>query len=119
MVRGIRRHVRTVVDDLGMRRAKSGCNSVCGRALYHGCLLVHRFHIVCKPRRDDRSGTSSRPAFRDGPRAASDRAEGLYLSPLTAGAQDYTVSVLHELVARYPIDGLHLRDGQDRLHGTR
>ena len=41
-------------------------------------------------------------------RAASDRVEGLYLSPLTAGAQDYTVSVLHELVARYPLDGLHL-----------
>jgi uncharacterized lipoprotein YddW (UPF0748 family) len=41
-------------------------------------------------------------------RAASDKVEGLYLSPLTAGAQDYTVSVVHDLVARYPLDGLHL-----------
>ena len=41
-------------------------------------------------------------------RAASDKVEGLYLSPLTAGAQDYTVSVVHELVARYALDGIHL-----------
>ena len=34
--------------------------------------------------------------------------EGLYLSPLTAEAADYTTSVARELVTRYAVDGLHL-----------
>ena len=37
-----------------------------------------------------------------------DAVEGLYLSPLTQGAAAYTVEVLADLVARYPIDGVHL-----------
>ncbi|HUF46303.1 MAG TPA: family 10 glycosylhydrolase [Vicinamibacterales bacterium] len=37
-----------------------------------------------------------------------DTVEGLYLSPITPAAQDYTVSVVRELVSSYPIDGLHL-----------
>lgn len=41
-------------------------------------------------------------------RDASDRVEGLYLSPILPAAQDYTVGVVRELVDRYPIDGLHL-----------
>jgi uncharacterized lipoprotein YddW (UPF0748 family) len=41
-------------------------------------------------------------------RAASTTVEGLYLSPMTDAAQDYTVSVVNEIVSRYPIDGLHL-----------
>ncbi len=34
--------------------------------------------------------------------------EGLYLSPIPAGAADYTVAVIADLVARYPVDGIHL-----------
>jgi uncharacterized lipoprotein YddW (UPF0748 family) len=41
-------------------------------------------------------------------RAAGNRVEGLYLSPIPPGAQAYTVSVVHELVARYALDGVHL-----------
>jgi uncharacterized lipoprotein YddW (UPF0748 family) len=41
-------------------------------------------------------------------RAASDRVEGLYLSPIPSGAQAYTASVVHELVSRYALDGVHL-----------
>ena len=41
-------------------------------------------------------------------RAAGNRVEGLYLSPIPPAAQAYTASVVHELVARYPLDGVHL-----------
>ena len=41
-------------------------------------------------------------------RAAGNRVEGLYLSPIPPGAQAYTASVVHELVARYAVDGVHL-----------
>lgn len=34
--------------------------------------------------------------------------EGLYLSPITDAAQDYTVSVVKDLLSRYALDGLHL-----------
>lgn len=34
--------------------------------------------------------------------------EGLYLSPIPAGAADRTVQVIADLVTRYPVDGLHL-----------
>lgn len=34
--------------------------------------------------------------------------EGLYLSPIVPGAATYTVSVITELVRRYPLDGVHL-----------
>jgi uncharacterized lipoprotein YddW (UPF0748 family) len=41
-------------------------------------------------------------------RASSSSVEGLYLSPISRDSQDYTVSVVRELVERYPVDGLHL-----------
>ena len=41
-------------------------------------------------------------------RNASSTVEGLYLSPIPSDSQDYTVSVVRELVERYEIDGLHL-----------
>jgi uncharacterized lipoprotein YddW (UPF0748 family) len=40
--------------------------------------------------------------------AASQRVEGLFLSPLVPAAQDYTVAVVREIVQTYPLDGLHL-----------
>jgi uncharacterized lipoprotein YddW (UPF0748 family) len=36
--------------------------------------------------------------------------DGLYLSPVTAGAADYTVGVVRDIVARYAVDGVHLDD---------
>jgi len=41
-------------------------------------------------------------------RRESATVEGLYLSPVTGAAQAYSVSVIQELVERYPLDGLHL-----------
>ena len=41
-------------------------------------------------------------------RGASSTVEGLYLSPITSEAQAYTVRVVEEIAARYPIDGIHL-----------
>jgi uncharacterized lipoprotein YddW (UPF0748 family) len=41
-------------------------------------------------------------------RGQNDAVEGLYLSPLPAGSQDHTVSVITELMRAYPLDGLHL-----------
>jgi uncharacterized lipoprotein YddW (UPF0748 family) len=41
-------------------------------------------------------------------RSQSNTVEGLYLSPVATEAQDYSVSVLRELVAAYPLDGVHL-----------
>jgi uncharacterized lipoprotein YddW (UPF0748 family) len=41
-------------------------------------------------------------------RAASDRVEGLYLSPIDPASQAYTASVVHEIVDRYAVDGIHL-----------
>lgn len=41
-------------------------------------------------------------------RGQSDTVEGLYLSPITDGAQAYTVSVARSLAATYNIDGIHL-----------
>ena len=34
--------------------------------------------------------------------------EGLYLSPLTPAAADYTAGIIRHILKRYPIDGLHL-----------
>lgn len=41
-------------------------------------------------------------------REQSQQVEGLYLSPVPAGASDYTVEVIGEMAERYPIDGVHL-----------
>jgi uncharacterized lipoprotein YddW (UPF0748 family) len=41
-------------------------------------------------------------------RAHAATVEGLYLSPLSIGAQDHTIAVVTELLARYALDGLHL-----------
>ena len=41
-------------------------------------------------------------------RSVPDEVEGLYLSPITAGAQKHTVDVVKELVEQYALDGLHL-----------
>src|SRR5215467_11319708 len=41
-------------------------------------------------------------------RARAADLEGLYLSPTTAGAVDYTNSVVRDVVQRYPVDGVHL-----------
>jgi len=41
-------------------------------------------------------------------RGQSDSVEGLYLSPITDEAQDYTVSVVRSLAASYALDGVHL-----------
>jgi uncharacterized lipoprotein YddW (UPF0748 family) len=41
-------------------------------------------------------------------RARSDRVEGLFLSPIHAGAADHSVKVVADIVARYDVDGIHL-----------
>lgn len=41
-------------------------------------------------------------------RAHSNVVEGLYTSPLHAAAQDHTASVIGEIAAKYPVDGIHL-----------
>jgi uncharacterized lipoprotein YddW (UPF0748 family) len=41
-------------------------------------------------------------------RAASAQVEGLYLSPIPRESQDYSVSVIAEIVSRYAVDGVHL-----------
>jgi uncharacterized lipoprotein YddW (UPF0748 family) len=41
-------------------------------------------------------------------REHADAVQGLYLSPLTPGAAEYTAEVLDDLAARYPVDGVHL-----------
>jgi uncharacterized lipoprotein YddW (UPF0748 family) len=41
-------------------------------------------------------------------RAQSDEIEGLYLSPVSQAAVDYTVSVVRDVVDRYALDGIHL-----------
>lgn len=41
-------------------------------------------------------------------RGQSDSVEGLFLSPATDAAQDYTVSVIRDLTRAYAIDGVHL-----------
>lgn len=41
-------------------------------------------------------------------RGQSDSVEGLYLSPIPAGAQDYTLAVITDLMRSYALDGLHL-----------
>ena len=41
-------------------------------------------------------------------RARSSDLEGLYLSPMTPGAVDYTVGVVRDIVQRYAVDGMHL-----------
>ena len=40
-------------------------------------------------------------------RARPGDVEGLYLSPTAAGAADYTVSVVRDIVERYAVDGVH------------
>lgn len=41
-------------------------------------------------------------------RGAATEVEGLYLSPITAGAAQYTVGVVRDIVQRYDVDGVHL-----------
>jgi uncharacterized lipoprotein YddW (UPF0748 family) len=41
-------------------------------------------------------------------RKESSTVEGLFLSPIHEGAQQYTLSVVRDLIERYPVDGLHL-----------
>jgi uncharacterized lipoprotein YddW (UPF0748 family) len=41
-------------------------------------------------------------------RGRSEEVEGLYLSPISRAAADYTISVIADLAARYAIDGVHL-----------
>ena len=41
-------------------------------------------------------------------RSQPDQVEGLYLSPATTGAADYTVGILRDIVRRYAVDGVHL-----------
>jgi len=41
-------------------------------------------------------------------RAQSDDIEGLYLSPISDEAADYTVSVVRDVAVRYQVDGVHL-----------
>ena len=41
-------------------------------------------------------------------RAQSDEVEGLYVSPVPEAAADATVAVVADIVARYPVDGVHL-----------
>jgi uncharacterized lipoprotein YddW (UPF0748 family) len=41
-------------------------------------------------------------------RGASTQVEGLYLSPIPRESQEYTASVVSELVRRYAVDGVHL-----------
>ena len=38
--------------------------------------------------------------------------EGLYLSPVTEGAADYTVGVVRDIATRYAVDGVHLDDAR-------
>lgn len=41
-------------------------------------------------------------------RTRSNDVEGLYLSPVSRGAADYTVGIVRDIAARYAIDGIHL-----------
>jgi len=41
-------------------------------------------------------------------KARSDRVEGIFLSPVHAGAVDHTVRVIGDIVSRYDVDGIHL-----------
>ena len=41
-------------------------------------------------------------------RSMSDTIEGLYISPISADAREYTARVVTEIVSRYPVDGVHL-----------
>lgn len=41
-------------------------------------------------------------------RAASDSVEGMFLSPIPEGSQQYTLSIVRDLLVRYNLDGLHL-----------
>ena len=45
-------------------------------------------------------------------RAQSRDLDGLYLSPVTPGAVEYTADAVRELVARYAVDGIHLDDAR-------
>lgn len=53
----------------------------------------------------------SSPAYRarlaEWTRQASDQVEGLFLSPISPAARQYTVSVVKDLVSRYAVDGVH------------
>src|SRR5258705_267851 len=62
-------------------------------------------------------------------RGQSNEIEGLYLSPVSAGAVEYTTAVVRDIAERYAVDGMHLdyirypRDdfdyGQDTLGAFR
>ncbi|GMV22560.1 MAG: hypothetical protein AMXMBFR57_25090 [Acidimicrobiia bacterium] len=41
-------------------------------------------------------------------RRESATVEGLFLSPIPEASQEYTLSVVRDLIERYPVDGLHL-----------
>jgi uncharacterized lipoprotein YddW (UPF0748 family) len=40
-------------------------------------------------------------------RGQAEKLEGLYLSPVPAGAADYTVGIVSDIVQRYAVDGVH------------
>lgn len=41
-------------------------------------------------------------------RGASESVEGMFLSPIPEGSQEYTLSIVRDLLTRYRLDGLHL-----------
>lgn len=41
-------------------------------------------------------------------RGQPDELEGLYLSPITSAAMDYTIDIARDIVQRYGVDGVHL-----------
>ena len=55
VARRIRRHVRAVADHPRMRGAQRRGNSLRGRSLYYGGLLVHRLDVVCQSGRHHRA----------------------------------------------------------------
>src|SRR5262249_20863624 len=50
------RHIWSFSDHLGLFAAASGCHTLRGRRIHHRRLLVHFFHVVCKPGRNARTG---------------------------------------------------------------
>jgi uncharacterized lipoprotein YddW (UPF0748 family) len=70
-------------------------------------LMVPRELAVALGRADSRSpGFLGRLARWT--RTATGDVEGLYLSPIHAGATDHLVAILEQLSATYPLDGIHL-----------
>lgn len=70
-------------------------------------LMVPRHIAAAQARLDPRSSAYTAQLAR-WTRSRSDTVEGLFLSPVTEGAQDYTLAVVRDLLSRYALDGLHL-----------